>query len=104
MAINDSPGGSAHPQLNETCPAADLFEYTISTADVLMIELGGRCRLIEILVGTSGTLLVQTIGSNGVDRTLTHLSAGNVLQPTQYTLIRGSSNGSTSGLVLRCYK
>lgn len=101
---SDTPGGYAHPQMQENCPAADVFEYTLSTGDVPLTELGGRCRVIEVLVGSGGTLVVQTIGSNGTDRTLTHVTAPYTFQPTQFTLIRGSSNGSTSGLVLRCYK
>lgn len=101
---NDSPGGNAHPQMQETCPAADVFEYTLSTADVPLTELGGRCRVIHVLVGSAATLILQTLAGGATDRTLTHINAGDVLQPLQVTAIRGSTVGSTSGLVLRCYK
>lgn len=102
---NAHPGGNANVQLHELGPSPDVFEYTLSTADVPLTELGGACRDIHVISGaTSSTLLVQTIGSNGTDRTLTHLANGDKLQTGQYTLIRGSSNGSTGGLILRCYK
>jgi hypothetical protein len=96
--------GGGDPQLHETGPAADLFEYTTSSSDIQLTELEGGCRLIQIVSGASASALaVKTIKSGASWRILT-VSSGDRLEPCQYIAIGSTGNGSANGVKVRCYR
>lgn len=85
----------------EVTPATDVQEYT-SFASAIDFS-ADPVRLITIVDAGSGTLVIRTIASGSTNRTLTALTAGERIEPTQITQIRPSGDG-TNVAKIRVYK
>jgi hypothetical protein len=89
-------------QPNEIGPAEDVYEYTIAASDIPFTELGGWCRLIEIVDAGSGSLAVRTkLSGTSVARTLTSLLRGDRLGPAHFTSVAISG---TNVVKIRCWR